>query len=186
MDWPIPEISPPPLRYLNGAQWPTQAKSTDDRKWPELQAVSDPRPHVLQARLLSLAVEREESSWPGRILASRRKQLRSLLPTWERERGYQPSPKKTFTILIPHQEPGRGSPEVIAKDAINLYLIFTAAAQLLRKCRAGSRNWVMFKDLRWPGPIALRGQASDRVLLGTVSVAGEERVPQHALEVITS
>lgn len=94
-----------------------------------------------------------------------------------RERDYQPSPRRTFTILIPHQEPGRGSPEVIAKDAINLYLIFIAAAQLLRKCRAGSRNWVMFKDLRWPGPIALRGQASEKVLLGTASMAGEEWVP---------
>lgn len=117
------------------------------------------------------------------IFASRRKQLQSLLPTWkrERERDYQPSLKKTFTILTPHQEPGRGSPEVIAKDAINLYLIFTAVAQLLRKCRAGNRNWVMFKDLRWPGPIALTGQASERGLLGTASMAGEEWAPQHAL-----
>lgn len=39
----------------------------------------------------------------------------------------------------------------------------------------------MFKDLRWPGPIALRGQASEKVLVGTASMAGEEWVPQHAL-----
>ena len=86
-----PKDLPSSSLILNGAQWPTQAKSPDDRKWLELQEVSDPYPHVLQARLPRLAVEREVSSYPGRILASRRKQLRPEPPTWEERETINPA-----------------------------------------------------------------------------------------------
>lgn len=35
-----------------------------------------------------------------------------------------PARKQTFSIVISHREPGRGSSEVITKAAINLFLIF--------------------------------------------------------------
>lgn len=51
-------------------------------------------------------------------------------------------------------------------------------AQLLGKCRARSRNWVTFEDLRWPGPTVPRGRASERILLGTADIAGKEQAPR--------
>jgi hypothetical protein len=37
-----------------------------------------------------------------------------------------PALKQTLTVVISHREPGRGSSEVIAKAAINLFLIASA------------------------------------------------------------
>lgn len=85
-----------------------------------------------------------------------------------------PAPKQTLTGVISHREPGRESAEVISKAAINLFLISRTAAQLLGKCRAGSRNWVTLEDLRWPGPLPPEARPPRELLLGTASMAEEE------------
>lgn len=47
-----------------------------------------------QIAALRLAVEREVSSYPGRILASRRKQLRPVPPTWEERERLSTQPEE--------------------------------------------------------------------------------------------